>query len=132
MYYALYVANGWIDPLDDFLGDASLTDPAWFDADDIIPSWREAASSDGKLYGVPYDGEATVQFYRKDVYDQHGLKGAETFDEYVANAAAIHDPQNRLWGAALRGFAGPRPEHVHLSVDLPRVRRANGSMRTAT
>jgi len=107
MYYALYVANGWIDPLDDYLGDSSLTDPAWFDPDDIIPSWREAASADGKLYGVPYDGEATIQFYRKDVYDQHGLKGAETFDEYVANAAAIHDPQNRLWGAALRGFAGP-------------------------
>ena len=70
MYYALYVTNGWVDPLDDYLDDSSLTDPAWFDLEDVIPAWREAASMDGKLYGMPFDGEATIQFYRKDIYDR--------------------------------------------------------------
>jgi multiple sugar transport system substrate-binding protein len=107
MYYALYVTNGWVDPLDDYLGDSSLTDPAWFDLEDVIPAWREAASMDGQLYGMPFDGEATIQFYRKDIYDQHGIAPAETLEDYEKNAAAIHDPDNRLWGAALRGFAGP-------------------------
>ena len=59
MYYPLYAVNEWIEPLDTFLDDKSLTDPEWFDVEDVIPAWREAASVDGKLYGLPFDGEAT-------------------------------------------------------------------------
>ena len=106
MYYPLYVANKWVDPLDRYLSDTSLTDPAWFDYEDILKAWREADSIDGKPYGIPYDGEVTVQVYRKDLYDAKGLKPAETFDELLANAKAIHDPDNRVYGLALRGFAG--------------------------
>jgi multiple sugar transport system substrate-binding protein len=107
MYYSLYAANGWVEPLDDYLNDTSLTDPAWFDAEDIIGGWRAANTIDGKLLGMPYMGEATIQIYRKDVYDQHGLEAPATLDEYMETAGKIHDPDNRLWGAALRGFAGP-------------------------
>lgn len=106
MYYQLYVANGWIDPLDDYLGNDKLTDNKWFDYEDIQPGHRGATSVDGRPYGIPYDGEATIQIYRKDVYDAKGLKPAETLEEYKANAAAVHDPENRLWGCALRGFRG--------------------------
>ena len=107
MYYPLYAANKWIDPLDQYLDDKSLTDPEWFDVEDIIPGWRAATSIDGKLYGLPFDGEATIQFCRKDLYAAKGLQPADTLDQYVSNAAAIHDPDNHIWGAALRGFAGP-------------------------
>jgi multiple sugar transport system substrate-binding protein len=106
MYYPLYVANKWIDPLDLYLGDAKLTDNAWFAYEDILKGWSASTAVDGKPYGIPYDGEATIQVYRTDVYDKHGLKPAETLDEYVANAAKVHDPNDRLWGAALRGFKG--------------------------
>jgi ABC-type glycerol-3-phosphate transport system substrate-binding protein len=106
MYYPLYVANKWVDPLDRYLGDAKLTDDSWFRNDDVIKAWRDANSVDGKPYGMPYDGEVTVQVYRKDLYDAKGLKPAETLDEFVKNAAAVHDPDHRVWGAALRGFAG--------------------------
>jgi ABC-type glycerol-3-phosphate transport system substrate-binding protein len=106
MYYMLYVANGWIDPLDGYLGDGKLTDDSWFQFQDIQPGHRGATSVDGRPYGVPYDGEATIQIYRKDVYDAAGLKPADTLDEYASNAAAIHNPGNRLWGCALRGFRG--------------------------
>lgn len=106
MYYPLYVSAGWIDPLDTYLADAKLTDKDWFAYEDILEGWRQATSMDGKPYGIPYDGEATIQVYRKDVYDKLGLKPADTLEEYVANAAKVHDPANRLWGAALRGFKG--------------------------
>ena len=106
MYYPLYVANKWCDPLDRYLNDAKLTDPAWFRYDDILRAWREADSVDGKPYGIPYDGEVTVQVYRKDLYDAKGLKPADTLDEFLKNAAAVHDPANRVYGMALRGFAG--------------------------
>ena len=106
MYYPLYVSNKWIEPLDRYLADAKLTDAAWFGYDDILKAWRDADAVDGKPYGIPYDGEVTVQVYRKDLYDAKGLKPAETLEEFVKNAAAVHDPANRVWGAALRGFAG--------------------------
>lgn len=106
MYYPLYVANGWIDPLDHYLDDDKLTDNAWFDYEDILEGWRGVTSVDGTPYGIPYDGEATVQVYRKDVYDDLGIGPAETLEEYMANAEQAHDPDNRLWGAALRGFRG--------------------------
>jgi ABC-type glycerol-3-phosphate transport system substrate-binding protein len=106
MYYPLYVANKWVDPLDRYLSDTSLTDPAWFNYEDILKAWRDADSIDGKPYGIPYDGEVTVQVYRKDLYEAKGLKPAETLDELLANAKALHDPDNRLYGLALRGFAG--------------------------
>jgi multiple sugar transport system substrate-binding protein len=106
MYYSLYAANKWVEPLDSYLKDKSLTDADWFKFDDIIPAWRAADSVDGKLYGVPYDGEVTIQVYRKDLYDAKGLKPADTLDEFLKNAAALTDPANRMYGMALRGFAG--------------------------
>lgn len=106
MYYPLYGANKWVEPLDGYLGDAKLTDPAWFALDDIVPAWRAANSVDGKLLGVPYDGEVTLQILRKDLYDAKSLKPADTLEQFVSNAAALHDPNNRVWGTALRGVAG--------------------------
>ena len=55
---------------------------------------------------MPYDGEVTIQVYRKDLYDAKGLKPADTLEAYVANAAALNNPNDRIWGAALRGVAG--------------------------
>jgi multiple sugar transport system substrate-binding protein len=106
MYYPLYVANKWVDPLDRYLNDATLTDPAWFNYGDILKAWREADSVDGKPYGIPYDGEVTVQVYRKDLYAAKNLKPAETYEQLLANAKALTDPANRAYGLALRGFAG--------------------------
>jgi len=106
MYYPLYVTNKWVDPLDSYLGNGKLTDNSWFQYEDILAGWRGVTSVDGKPYGIPYDGEATIQVYRKDVYDKLGLKPADTLDEFMSNAAKTHDPANRLWGAALRGFRG--------------------------
>lgn len=106
MFYPLYVSNGWVDPLDAYLGDGALTDNGWFEYEDILAGWRGVTSIDETPYGIPYDGEATIQVYRKDVYDQMGLSPAETLDDYAKNAAKVHNPDQRLWGAALRGFKG--------------------------
>src|SRR6188508_2523923 len=90
MYYPLYVSNHWVEPLDRYLNDATLTDAGWFNYNDILKAWRDADSIDGKPYGIPYDGEVTVQVYRKDLYDAKGLYPANTLEAYVANAAALN------------------------------------------
>ena len=71
MYFPLYVANNWVEPLDKYLNDATLTDRAWFNFDDIIKAWRDADSIDGKPYGIPFDGEVTVQVTAEKP-DAHG------------------------------------------------------------
>lgn len=106
MYYPLYVANKWVEPLDKYLNDASLTDAAWYNYNDILKAWRDADSIDGKPYGIPYDGEVTVQVYRKDLYEAKGLRPADTYDQLLSNAKALTDPANRIHGLAMRGFSG--------------------------
>lgn len=107
MYYPLYASNKWVVPIEDFLGDSTLTDPAWYAFDDVIPAWRAANAYNGKTYGVPFDGEATIQTYRADLFAAKGLKPADTLDQFMSNAAALNDPAGRVWGTALRGFPGP-------------------------
>ncbi len=106
MYYPLYQANGWVDDLTPFLEDPALTDKAWFKPEDIVPAWTAANTIEGKLYGVPYDGEVTLQVLRKDLLDAKGLKPADDLDGFIANAKALHSPDSRVWGTALRGLAG--------------------------
>src|SRR5690349_17103057 len=36
MYYPLYVSNKWVEPLDKYLNDATLTDKDWFNYGDIL------------------------------------------------------------------------------------------------
>lgn len=107
MYYPLYASNKWVDPLEEYLGDSKLTDAKWYDLNDVIPAWRAANMYKDKLYGMPFDGEATIQVCRSDLYSAHGLKPAATLDDYMKNAAALNNPAGRIWGAALRGFPGP-------------------------
>lgn len=106
MYISLYVANNWVEPLDKYLNNPTLTDLEWFDLEDIIPLWREADSIKGKLYGMPVEGEATILIYRSDVYDQFGLTVPETLEELRMTAQKTHQPEKNLAGLVLRGFRG--------------------------
>lgn len=106
MYLPLYVANKWVDPLENFLNDPTLTDKQWFDLGDIVPLWVQANMVDGRLYGMPMEGETTIHIYRADVYRQHGLNVPETLADLRETARKTHDPAHKLWGMAFRGFRG--------------------------
>jgi multiple sugar transport system substrate-binding protein len=107
MYYPLYAVNGWIDELAPYLDNPKVTNKEWLDLPDIIPAWLEAIKYKGKLYGLPYDGEATIHVYRSDLYKAKKVPLPETLAGFVESARKLHDPQNNLYGAALRGFRGP-------------------------
>jgi len=51
----------------------------------------------GKLMGVPVNGNVEVFYYRKDLYDQHGLKVPQTWDDVLANAQKLNDG-SRVYG----------------------------------
>ena len=90
---------GWIEPLN--FSDA-------YDVDDILPAMRAGLSHNGTLYAAPFYGESSMVMYRKDLMDGAGVSIADndSWDNVKAAAAAVHDPDNGVYGACLRGKPG--------------------------
>jgi multiple sugar transport system substrate-binding protein len=51
----------------------------------------------GKLMAVPINGNVEVLYYRRDLYEQKGLKVPETWDQALANASKLNDG-SRVYG----------------------------------
>jgi len=92
--------NNWLVPMDNL--------PASYDVDDIFNSVRQGLSYQDKLYALPFYGESSMTMYRKDLFEKAGLTmpDSPTWDFMAEAAAKIHDPDNGIYGACLRGKAG--------------------------
>ncbi len=90
---------GWIEPLN--FGEA-------YDIDDMLPAIRNGLSADGTLYAAPFYGESSMVMYRADLMDAAGVSitDNDSWDNIAAAAAAIHDPDNGVYGVCLRGKPG--------------------------
>ena len=95
----IWGAAGWIEPLN-FSDD--------YDVDDILPAMRAGLSHEGTLYAAPFYGESSMVMYRGDLADAAGVTIADndSWDNVAAAAAAMHDPDNGVYGACLRGKPG--------------------------
>lgn len=95
----IWGAAGWIEPLE-FGAD--------YDVDDMLPAMRNGLSADGVLYAAPFYGESSMVMYRKDLADAAGVSivDNDSWDNVKAAAAAMHDPDNGVYGACLRGKPG--------------------------
>jgi multiple sugar transport system substrate-binding protein len=124
MYYPLYVANKWVEPLDRYLGDTSLTGSRLVQLQ--RPPQGVARRRFGRRQAVRHSrttAKSPVQVYRKDLYDAKGLKPAETLDDLLKNAQAVHAPNDRVWGLALRGF---RRRRARTCTSIPSIFRSFG------
>ena len=92
--------QGWLRPLDDF--------PASYDYNDIFPSVREALSTGGHLFAVPFYAESSFTMYRKDLFDQAGLKMPEHphYADIERFAKALTRRDQQQYGICLRGKPG--------------------------
>lgn len=90
---------GWIQALE-FGAD--------YDVDDILPAMAGGLSSNGNLYASPFYGESSMVMYRADLAEAAGVTIADndSWDNVMAAAAAMHDPDNEVYGACLRGKPG--------------------------
>ena len=95
----IWGAAGWIEPLN-FGAD--------YDVDDILPAMRAGLSADGQLYAAPFYGESSMVMYRKDLADAAGvtIKDNDSWARVMQAASAMHDPDNGVYGACLRGKPG--------------------------
>lgn len=69
-------------------------------------SIKQLVTLGGKTWGIPRDAAPMLYFYRKDVFDKHGLTPATTWDEFSTLTAKVKslDPNARA-GAFLTGDA---------------------------
>ena len=99
----MWAENGWIEDLQPYI---ERTDG--YDAEDFVPSVREALSHDGDMYSVPFYGESSFLAYRADLFEQAGLEmpANPTWDEVRELADELNAPEEDFSGICLRGLAG--------------------------
>lgn len=96
---ALFNQNGWLADLSEYVANA----PEEWQADDLQASALQAMEIDGTLVGIPMTTERQVLYYRTDLLDAAGLEVPETLEELEAAAAALHNPDEGIYGFVGRG-----------------------------
>ncbi len=93
--------KAWLDRLDDDL-------PASYDLDDVLKPIRDGLSYEGKVFALPFYGESSFTFYRKDLFQKAGVTMPErpTYDDIAKFAKATTDRANGVSGICLRGKPG--------------------------
>jgi sorbitol/mannitol transport system substrate-binding protein len=99
----LFAKNGW---LTDLTTTYINNDPS-YDASDILPSISKALSYKNDLYAVPFYGESSMLYYRKDLFKAAGLTmpAHPTWQQVASFAAQLNQP-GKVSGICLRGLAG--------------------------
>lgn len=81
-----FAQRGWIGPIGDAFSEEELAN---FNA-----SFIEAATVDGKLYGVPLYVDGTQFFYRSDLLEKYGLEVPRTWEEVISASTTILEGEN--------------------------------------
>src|SRR6478672_9204829 len=99
----LFAKNGWLDNLS---SQFIAKDPS-YDASDLLPPIAKSLSYKGSLYAVPFYGESSMMFYRKDLFAKAGLTmpAHPTWAQIQGFAAKLNKP-GQVSGICLRGLAG--------------------------
>ena len=72
---APYVEAGLFEDVSDLWSEPELAD---------LASTREAMTMDGKQWGVPYTYYQWGVYYRKDLYEEHGIEEPQDWDAFLA------------------------------------------------
>lgn len=104
-----YYLNNWIEPLDQYIDDPTLTDKDWYDLDDFSSGYIQGfriPTAESPLYSIPITSEVYIIFYRKDVFAEQGidvneLKNIDDWLDVVKKLTAETD----LYGTVVRGGA---------------------------
>src|SRR5439155_24247976 len=99
----LFAKNGWLTNL----SSQFIAKDSSYDASDLLPPIAKALSYKGSLYAVPFYGESSMVFYRKDLFAKAGLAMPlhPTWAQIQTFAARLNQP-GKISGICLRGLAG--------------------------
>jgi sorbitol/mannitol transport system substrate-binding protein len=99
----LFAKDGWLTNL----STQYIAKDSSYDASDLLPSISKALSYKGDLYAVPFYGESSMLYYRKDLFTKAGLTmpAHPTWAQVQGFAAKLNQP-GKVAGICLRGLAG--------------------------
>jgi sorbitol/mannitol transport system substrate-binding protein len=99
----LFAKNGWLDDL----STQFIAHQPSYDAGDLLPPIAKSLSYKGDLYAVPFYGESSMLYYRKDLFAKAGLTMPPhpTWAQVQGLAAKLNQP-GKVAGICLRGLAG--------------------------
>ncbi|WP_030379018.1 MULTISPECIES: ABC transporter substrate-binding protein [unclassified Streptomyces] len=100
----IYARNGWLHEMNSYVA----KDPSYDEKDVLKPMRQSLTGDDGKLYGQPFYGESSFLMYRKDVFEEKGLKmpAHPTWDQVADLAAKVDGAKSGMKGVCLRGLPG--------------------------
>ena len=102
--YGLGISSGWLEPLNAYYSDNSLTDLAWYDESDLLKTARAYPLwSDGNRYAFPITSEAMTLFVNNDALAAKHLPVPQTFDELLSTAISVKTDD--MSGIAMRAKA---------------------------
>src|SRR5216683_1430206 len=86
----LFAKNGWLTDL----SKQYIASDASYGASDLLPPIAKALSYKGDLYAVPFYGESSMMFYRKDMFAKAGLTmpANPTWAQIQTLAARLNQP----------------------------------------
>lgn len=96
----IWAQNNWLVRLQNF--------SPGYDVHDLLPPIRNNLSYKNNLYALPFYGESSMLYYRKDLFEKAGITMPEnpTWAHVKEFAAKLHDPDNSVYGICLRGKPG--------------------------
>jgi sorbitol/mannitol transport system substrate-binding protein len=99
----LFAKDGWLTNLS---AQYIAKDPG-YDASDLLPPIARSLSYKSDLYAVPFYGESSMLYYRKDLFAKAGLTmpAHPTWAQVASMAARLNQP-GKVAGVCLRGLAG--------------------------
>ena len=103
----LWAANNWIVSVDKLAAEHPM-DAESYDFADLLPAITGGLSYNGELFAVPFYAESSFTMYNKRLFDEAGLTMPEqpTWEQIAEFACKLNDPENGVYGIALRGKPG--------------------------
>ncbi|WP_186647151.1 extracellular solute-binding protein [Fluviispira vulneris] len=97
---SLWPKAGWLVPITNL--------PASYKIDDMLKTIRSALTYKNKLYALPFYGESSITFYRKDLFQKAGLTmpNNPTYNDILKFLPHLHDAKNGVYGVCFRGALG--------------------------
>lgn len=107
-YMPLLLKGEGLEDLGPFFENPKLTDIDWYDwPSDFPEGFLQMGQQNGIQYGIPLHLSGTLMFYRKDLFQEAGIDApAKTMDELMDQASKLHNPDEEMYGIAMRGMRG--------------------------
>ena len=79
-----------------------------FPVEDWVPIMWDAGVYEGKVYGIPFDPNVQILYYRQDLLDAQEIEVPTTWTGIYEAAMAAQDRDNELWGMAIMTKRDPQ------------------------